>query len=109
MVTNEDIPMDEVVIEWGFEYASAMRKSIRSGAIRTIDPGLNANDCTDGCTDIRRVLATVLDVVLQMTEVPLMEWHPYIGAFLRPFINDVMHTRYNSTKNGAASLPLSRP
>eukprot|EP00966_Prymnesium_polylepis_P311155 7188639-Prymnesium_polylepis.1 len=106
-VTSKTKPMDQVIREWGDDYARVMRKAIQQGDVRTIDPQLRAMECDTRCIDTRRIMAIVVDLLLQVAEVPLMEWEPWVGTFLIPYIDNVMDgRRYNSTKNGLSSATL---
>eukprot|EP00966_Prymnesium_polylepis_P266334 6152479-Prymnesium_polylepis.2 len=110
-VTDTSRSMAEVVEEWGVDYSRVIRKSIRDGSLKTIDKELDSNSCQGSCTATRRLLAMTLDFLLQLTELPLIEWEPWVGTFLSPYINKAYHhgsanARYNTSANGLSSVTL---
>ena len=92
-------------------YTEAMRIAIRSGALRTLDRDLDVNQCSGSCTDTRRVIALALDFMQRVTENPLIEWEPWVGAFLSRYISKTFplssdSAAYNASKNGLSSTTL---
>ena len=111
-VTGTSVGIEKVVEDWGIEYTTAMRASIRSGSLRTLDPAADANVCSGSCTDTRRLIALALDFIQRLTENPLIEWEPWVGTFLGQYIANTFPvsnssaTYVDAPRNGLSSATL---
>ena len=112
VIGGTNVGIERVVEDWGIEYTTAMRASIRSGSLRTLDPAADANVCSRSCTDTRRLIALSLDFLQRLTENPLIEWEPWVGTFLGQYIGNTFPVNASSAtyvdapRNGLSSTTL---